>query len=131
MRKFIIDDQDLIKWFSDERAERVFISTEKLDDTDMEDYRMIGVADAEYFRREYDWEKVIEFGSNNITTESELSFRDYKAQDWNDIRKQYTESTVSKIDYKDVTMALIEMKSKEGKYDYTYPCAFIKENLNR
>ena len=126
MRNFIIEGQDLIKWFSDERADGVFVSTEKLDDTDMEDYRMIGVADEEYLRREYDWEKVIEFGSNNITTESELSFRDYKAQDWNDIRKHYTERTASKIDYKDVTMALIEMKSKEGEYDYIHPCAFIK-----
>ena len=48
MRKFIIDDQDLMKWFSDERATGVFVSTEKLDDSDMEDYRMIGVANGSY-----------------------------------------------------------------------------------
>lgn len=127
MRKFIIEGQDLMKWFGDERAERVFVSTEKLDDSDMEDYRMIGVANGSYLRREYDWEKVIEFGSDDITTESELSFRDYEAEEpFSGIRKYYTERTVSKIDYKNVTMALIEFKSKEGEYDYIHPCAFIK-----
>ena len=127
MRKFIIEGQDLIKWFSDERADRVFVSTEKLDDSDMEDYRMIWVANGRYLKREYDWEKVVEFGSDDITTESELSFRDYEAEEpFSDIRKYYTERTVSKIDYKNVTMALIEFKSKEGEYDYIQPCVFIK-----